>query len=229
MSIEVPEGWLHSAEGVAYPPEPWYLGGSLRVSTFLVSPDQLPPEMTASVPADHSVIRVGGKVPVGVAFVHYTPGGVLQYEELLVAVPVRQGPRVRCSIPQIWVTSDNSMHGGRELWGIPKHLGDFSRSTSGKSTETSMRREGHTVAGLSARDGGPLLPGRRRLPLPTAQHLDGRRFVAHNIMLGTVRRLSAAWDFASSGPLGFLAGRTPTVSAAITDAAILFGLKVERS
>lgn len=229
MTTAAPEGWLTSASGVAYPPEPWYLGGFLRVSAFRVPAGQLPAEMTASVPEDHVPIRLGGSVTVGTAFVHYTAGGVLQYEELLVALAVHRGAQLRTSIPLIWVTSESSQHGGRELWGIPKHLGDFDRSASGPDTETSMRWRGHRVASLSARDGRRLLPGHRQVPLPTAQTLDGRRCTAHNIAVGRVRRLQARWAFASDGPLGFLAGRTPLFSAAITDAAILFGLEVARS
>lgn len=229
MTIEIPEGWLRSESGVAYPPEPWYLGGSLRTSVFRVPVGELPHEVTATVPADHSAIRVGGRATVGVAFAHYVAGGVLQYEELLLAVAVHRGAQVRCSIPRIWVTSESAQHGGRELWGIPKHLGDFSRSADGPATETSMRWEGSAVASLTARDGARLLPGRRQLPLPTAQQLDGRAFAAHNVAVGRVRKLRAAWQFAAGGPLGFLAGREPSFSAAITDAAILFGLGVERS
>lgn len=223
------EGWWTSAAGVAYPPEPWHLGGSLRYSAFRVPTGQLPAEMTASVPADHEPLLLGGKATVGAAFAHYTPGGVLQYEELLVALVVRRGAQVRLSIPLIWVTSKRSQHGGRELWGIPKHLGDFDRTTSGANTDTAMRWRGHRVAELSARDGARLLPGRRQLPLPTAQTLDGRQFLSHNVVVGRVRRLHARWQIASSGPLGFLTGRTPLFNAAITDAGILFGVDVQRS
>lgn len=223
-----PEGWLTSTEGVPYPPEPWFLGGSLRVSAFRVPAGQLPAEMTASVPADHSPIRLGGGVTVGAAFVHYTAGGVLQYEELLVALAVHRGAQVRTSIPLIWVSSERSQRGGRELWAIPKHLGEFDRATSGPDTDTSMRWEGHRVASLSAGDGRSVLPGRRQLPLPTAQTLDGRRCTARNLAVGRVRRLHARWTFAPDGPLGFLAGRSPFGSAAITDAGILFGLEADR-
>lgn len=92
-----------------------------------------------------------------------------------------------------------------------------------------MRWRGHRVAELSARDGARLLPGRRQLPLPTAQTLDGRQFLAHNVVVGRARRLHARWQIAGSGPLGFLTGRTPLFSAAITDAGILFGVDVQRS
>ena len=228
QDLTAPADWWTSAGGVGYPPEPWYLGGSLRVSAFRVPAGQLPAEVTASVPADHEPVRIGGKVTVGAAFAHYTPGGVLQYEELLVALAVRRGARIRTSIPLIWVTSERSQHGGRELWGIPKHRADFDRTTSGPNTETAMRWQGHRVASLSARDGAALLPGRRQLPLPTAQALDGQQFLAHNIAVGRVRRMRARWEFASSGPLGFLAGRTPLFSAAVTDAGILFGVDAQR-
>ncbi|MBA8815369.1 acetoacetate decarboxylase [Microbacterium halimionae] len=103
-----------------YPPEPWHLGGSLLVSVFRVPAAELP---AIEIPGGRRPLRLGGEVLVGTAFANYVPGGVLQYNELLVSVPSVFPPRV--TVPQIWVDSEASRAGGRELWGIPKQLETF--------------------------------------------------------------------------------------------------------
>ena len=222
-------GWIVGPAGVPYPPEPWYLGGSLLLSVFRVPLAGLPDAALACVPPDHALLAPGGAVPVGVACVRYEPGGVLAYDELLVALPVRCGIRVRCSVPWIWVSSASSMHGGRELWGIPKEIGEFTGTVNGPAVRTALRHDGREVAGLAAATGQALLPGRPRVPLATAQLLGGRRRVAHNLLLGRVRAVRTRWWFAPDGPLGFLAGRSPLFGVALTEAAVVFGLRVERS
>ena len=210
-----------------YPPEPWYLGGSLNVSVFLVPAGRLPAGF--ELPGGRRALRLGSRVVVGVASVRYLPGGVLDYDELLVAVPSlgRGGPRV--TIPQIWVDSPTSMRGGRELWGIPKHLATFRQSHRGPVTSMTMSVDGAQVAALRARRGLPLLPGMRQLALPILQHLDGRVTLSHNRVVGRLAGLRAAWHFAENGPLGYLSGRRPVLNIAVHDAAIIFGMDVTRS
>lgn len=203
----------------AYPPEPWYLGGSLLVSAFLVPPRELP---EFEIPDGRRPLKLGGKVVVGTAFVQYVPGGVLEYNELLVALPSLPGPRV--TIPRIWVDSATSLAGGRELWGIPKELHDFTRADTAEGAEVSMG----SVASVSARYGRRLLPGMRQLGLDTLQVLDGRRILSRNRVIGRMHALKATWSFDPDGPLGYLAGRKPFFSAAIRDASIIFGMDVER-
>ncbi|WP_243226387.1 hypothetical protein [Microbacterium sp. CIAB417] len=70
-------------ETPAYPAEPWYLGGSLDVSVFLVPEHELP---AFAMPQGRRPLMVGRRVVVGVASVRYVPGGVLAYDELLVAL-----------------------------------------------------------------------------------------------------------------------------------------------
>lgn len=212
-----------------FPPEPWYLGGHLLVSAFRVPVRELPESVRAAVPHDHTPLVVAGHVTVGAAFVHYLPGGALQYEELLLALPVRRGLAIRQSIPHIWVDSAASRRGGRELWGIPKELGDFTREADGRTVRTTMRSGGAEVAALDARVGPRLLPGTTPVPLATAQLLGGRRFVSRNTVFAHVHALRTTWRFAPDGPLGFLAGRTPLLSVALHDAAVVFGTRVERS
>lgn len=222
--------WHIGADGETYPPEPWYLGGTLLVSTFLVPTRELPARVTDTV-RDAAVrpVTVGDRAVVGAAFVRYTSGGVLSYDELIGSVLVRRGASIMATIPDIWVDSPQSRTGGRELWSIPKHLGDFRRESSGRRVAASMTMDGAPVAALDATIGRASLPGSIGIPLTTAQALDGRRVVSRNRLFPRVRTLNATWTFAPDGPLGHLHGRRPAVSVALTDASIVFGAHVVRS
>ena len=228
MSGHAGPAWLKAADGTSYPPEPWYLGGDFLLSVFRLPVSRLPAAALQAIPADHSLVTVAGRATVGVTFVHYTAGGVLAYEELLVALLVRKGARLRSTIPDIWVSSQSSMHGGRELWGIPKQLGDFKRDHDGPRICSTMSLAGESVAQLDARVGRPLLPGFWQVPQTTAQLLDGQRIVAKNRIVGRLRGLRTQWNISTDGPLGYLAKAKPLLSVGITDAAVLFGTKVER-
>ena len=219
----------------AYPPEPWYLGGSMLVSVFRVPPEAIPP---IAIPDGRRPLRLGRRVIVGAAFARYVPGGVLDYDELLVAVPSFGRGGLRITITRIWVDSEASMIGGRELWGIPKHLATFDRA---EGLADSARRSADTatvsmtlptstapVAAVEARIGRALFPGMPQLPLPTLQAFDGTRILSRNRVIGRIRALRAAWAFDPAGELGFLSGRRPFLSIAIRDAAIIFGMNVER-
>ena len=210
-----------------YPPEPWYLGGSLNVSVFLVPAASLPAGF--ELPNGRRALRLGSKVVVGVASVRYLPGGVLDYDELLVAVPSLGRGGLRVTIPQIWVDSPTSVRGGRELWGIPKHLAVFRQRDRRGVTSMTMSVDGAAVAALRARRGLPLLPGMRQLALPILQNLDGRVTLSHNRVVGRIAGLRAAWHFAANGPLGYLSGRRPVLNIAVHNAAIIFGMDVTRS
>jgi hypothetical protein len=221
-------GWIEAPEGVSYPPEPWFLGGSLVGSVFRVPASALPAALRATIPADHRIVTLAGQVPVVVAFVHYAAGGVLSYEELLVSVPVRRGLRVRVCVGQIWVDSAISAAGGRALWNIPKQLGTFDRWRDGRQVGAEMRDAEGEVAALSARVRGPLLPGRWQFPLTTAQRLDGSEIVASNSIIGRLRTTRASWRFAEQGPLGWLNRARACMDLMIDDAIVAFGQQVAR-
>ena len=188
-----------------YPPEPWHLQGSLVLSVFRV-PRKLVP--TEHLPAGARVITLAGNAFVAVAFVSYEPGSVLTYEELLVATAVRDQHKTAVCVPQIWVDSEASRQGGRELWAIPKQLARFG--------------EGSSIAAVAMTAGVPL-PGRWTIAGPTAQRLDGRDVRARAVMSGRFRLTRAAWMFPANGPLGYLTGRTPLVSLATDDMRLTFG------
>lgn len=212
----------------SYPLEPWYLGGSLLVSVFLVPATSLPTGF--ELPDGRRPLRLGSRVIVGVAAAQYVPGGVLDYDELLIAVPSLGRGGLRITIPQIWVDSPTSLTGGRTLWGIPKQLAHFTRrlDQAGRSI-VQMTLGDDDTATLRARRTGALLPGMRQLALPILQTLDGRTTLSYNRVIGRVAGLRAAWRFSSAGPLGYLAGRRPLLSIALHEASIIFGMRVERS
>lgn len=214
------------SDDTPYPPEPWYLGGSLHVSLFLVPTADLPAGF--ELPNGRRPLQLGGQVLVGVVAVRYLPGGALDYDELLVSVPSLGRGGLRVTIPQIWVDSPASVQGGRELWGIPKQLAEFERADQHGRTSMTMSVNGAPVAALRARRGLPLLPGMRQLALPILQRLDGRVTLSHNRIIGRMSGLRASWKFAADGPLGYLYGRRPLLNIALHDAAIIFGMDVTR-
>lgn len=202
---------------MTYPPEPWYLGGSLLASAFLIDGSQF----ADALPSGRRPIRIGRRIVVGVASASYVPGGVLAYEELLVAIPTLGRGGLCLTIPQIWVDSPSSQAGGTELWGIPKQLAEFERSWD----FAAMNRDEVT---LTSEVRGALLPGMRQLPLPILQQVAGGSILSHNRVIGRLRRLRTSWTFDPTGPLGYLAGRRPFFSFAVRDASIIFGMDVQR-
>lgn len=229
LATRAERAWPRSAGGVSYPPEPWHLGGQLLVSSFRLPVAELPAAVRHAVPDGHRLVAAAGRTVVTAAVAHYAEGGVLAYEELLVALPVRARGAVRFTIPQIWVTSEHSRHGGRELWGIPKDLAAFDRRTAPRQVDVAMQLDGRAVASLHARLGRRLLPGSPKTPLPTAQRLAGGQVTSRNVVFATLRALHAEWRLDPDGPLGYLAGRRPFLGVALDDAAIVFGTDVVRS
>jgi len=221
----------------SYPPEPWYLGGTLLVSSFLVPIMELPPSFAAALPPRRSPVTIGGRAIVGVGFANYSHGGALHYDEFLVAVPSVRAGRLRYTIPQIWVDSAASRQGARDLWAIPKQLATFNRTVSPSGVFTTMTLNDPTatipgdqpVATLTARFGRTRVPGMRKMALPIVQAEPGRRVLSHNFLIGRMTTLSATWTFSPESPLAYLAGHKPFASFAVRDAAVVFGMDVKRS
>ncbi len=222
--IVPPPEWITGRDGVAYPPEPWRLFADFGISLFLVPLTALPAEVAAHAPAGARMLRLGRRAIVGVAAVRYGEGGVLSYDELLVAVPVwhRGGPRV--SISQIWVDSAASRAGGRELWGIPKRLMTTQRRARGGRLEATFTDSaGVELASVSA-DSTRSLPGRWPLPLPTAQRLPEVGLddhISHNSMRAGIHAIRADWRF--GGPLAWLRSAKPVLSVGLSRVDITFG------
>lgn len=203
----------------AYPPEPWALRGQLHTSVFLVPLAQVPVDL----PPGCRPVRLGRYGVVGTAWVAYEPGGVLSYNELMSTLLVRRGARLMPTITHIWVDSEASRDGGRQLWGIPKELARF--TFAGDSYAATDDSGAGSAAPIAAGTVRPLawLPGRWPVRFRVAQVL------AHAAKITPVRcraRLGlsrARFDAAPDGPLAFLAGRRPLLSLSVGGFDMQFG------
>lgn len=195
----------------SYPPEPWDLHGHAYVGVWLLPHELAPRPHSAST----TPIRIFGRVLVCAAFFVYEEPSPLTYDEIMATVLVRQGWRPRVSITHIWVNSEASRDGGRDLWAIPKDLAEFDVARH---------------SSYAAQDIGSLAVRRvRRLPwrLPMgfriAQDRAGTLVVSP--VTGRVRLglATARWSMAAHGPLGFLSGHKPRLTLACRPFHLLFG------
>jgi hypothetical protein len=209
------------ATRVSYPPEPWQLGGSMLMTMWRLPTADVRREAERYVPEGVKLVTAGRHAFLFTAFVRYTPGSVLSYDELLVAAVGRRGVAPVAVIPHIWVDSPASVAGGRELWGIPKGLADFEQSWENPLVARASV-EGRELASVRAAQ-GVRLPGWHRLPMPTAQRLDGHDAFAQVQSLGRLHLGSAAWSFPDDSPLAFIGRGRPLVTSVLRQMTIRFG------
>lgn len=202
---------------MTYPPAPWDMHGQLWLSVFRVRP------------GDHPERPAG---MYGVALVAYEEPSPLTYSELLVARPVREAGGRRVNITDIWVDSEDSLHGGRDLWAIPKGLATFRRTTNGRGVQrTSWDVAVDGVPTVSARftdvsAGAPRTPfrGSTWQVWTRDDHAEGGAEVVADLN-GSARSLPArgSWEFDPAGPLGWLAGKRSLGTFRMSDFAMSFG------
>jgi hypothetical protein len=208
---------------VPYPPEPWHLDATMHVSLWTIPVADLPASLDAALPSDAAPVVAGARALVGGAFVRYAPGGVLAYDELLVACLVRVGTALRVTVSDIWVDSPTSLAGGRGLWGIPKDLATFERRAVGHGRSRWRAERDGTVLAEALVAPGRRLPGTWAVPMSTTQRLDDAELTAPVRSVGRVRLGRAAWRFPADSPLAWLAGRRPATSVTLEDVALVFG------
>lgn len=194
-----------------YPPEPWDLTGVGHVTIW-----RLPTSAIPTLPFSARPLAFRGTALAATAFVRYDERGLMAYDELLAGVVVRLGRRVGLSITDIWVDSESSLHGGRELWGIPKELASFgslfAETASGPiaSASFSPRRV-------------PGLPVPRLLRGSTVQTRAGRTVASPVRAGGRVRPAQATWSLDADGPLAWLRAGRPVTSVVAEDFSMRFG------
>lgn len=201
---------------MTYPPQPWWLCGELSVSLWRV-----PKRLLPAVPEGLSPVLLGEVGLVGTAWVLYRSGSVLEYNELLAAVLVRRGARLRACITHIWVDSAASRQGGRALWGIPKESATF-----GVDSVEPLRIEAHGIASASLGD-RVTLPGKWPLGYRIAQSMAGSLVESRVRVRGRAAVRTASWHLAPHGPLGWLHGREPFLSLALHGFEMRFGAKAD--
>lgn len=111
---------------MVYPPAPWNLQGHALLTCHLIdvglARTVIPPEFEI-------VSLLPGKTLGGVYLSSYDAGSILPYNELIVtAALVRYGQAIGSWISHIYVDHPDSVAGGREIWGLPKELADFTWS-----------------------------------------------------------------------------------------------------
>lgn len=181
-----------------YPPAPWHMHGSLWLSAFRLRED-----------ADER--HPAGTY--GVALVSYEDPSPLTYHELLVARTTKnRAGKGAVTITDIWVDSEASQAGGRELWAIPKELCDFDMESSFRgpvtSTDWTATVERRPIVSAQFTDvsrAAIRMPFTGLVEQPgIAEHPE----IADVVMKGSAKALPcrSRWSFASDGPLAFLQG-----------------------
>jgi len=195
-----------------YPPEPWHLAGTACVSMWRVPVADLPP-----LPEDAEPLALNKTAAVFTAWIDYQPPGQLSYHELLACVAVR-GRGLAASITDIWVDSEISRAGGRELWGIPKELATF--SFTGHRFTAATSEDWIATAAFLPRAG---LPVRLPVRFEIAQALDGRPVRTPVEWSAKPRAAAADWAVNPTGPLRYLSGRRPVANVVLGDTRLRFG------
>jgi len=107
---------------MVYPPAPWTLKGYAFHTLQLADIDQAQPLVP---PEFHLLPVLPGKTLACVYLASYEHGSVLQYHELIVALLARYHYKICFWISHIYVDNENSVAGGREIWGLPKEMAHF--------------------------------------------------------------------------------------------------------
>jgi hypothetical protein len=198
-----------------FPAEPWRLRGDMYLTLWRVPVDTLP---AWRLPSAVRPLVVHRRCVVVTFWVDYRPGGTLVYHELLVALAVRHERTVAGSAVTAWVDSEQSLAGGRALWGIPKQLATITMDATA---------DGRTVhAMLSSAEGAVHgeYRDRRRLPgrLPVRATLLQRRETGDTCtvplrLTGRPAIGRVSLRTAPDSPLAFLNGLGPRLSLAMRD------------
>lgn len=202
----------------AYPPEPWRMAGDASISAWYLPADEAP-----AVPAGVEPLIVAGRVLVLAAWVRYRAPSPLTYDELLAAVAVRSGRRIAGTITDIWVDSEASLAGGRELWGIQKDMAAFDVNEGRAFTASAATAEDWiTTAAFKVRTGLPWAPPSRAT---IVQAFDGGLKHTPVRVRAKPRPATASWNPNPDGPLGYLAARTPFFSMRMDEFDMTFGVQ----
>lgn len=129
---------------MTYPQPPWALQGHTLVTLQLVDVAQA----RSLVPPELEIVSVWpGKTVGGVYIASYGLGSVLEYNELIVvAALTRCAGKFGTWISHIYVDNPNSVAGGREIWGLPKELAQF---TWEQGPRVRVHQGGQLLCGLN--------------------------------------------------------------------------------
>ncbi|HEY9651724.1 MAG TPA: acetoacetate decarboxylase family protein [Coleofasciculaceae cyanobacterium] len=108
---------------MAYPQAPWTLQGHAIQTVQLIDIERVRP----LIPSELQIISVWpGKTLGGVYLSYYGSASVLKYSELIVvAGVVSYSGKIGGWVSHIYVDNIDSVAGGRDIWGLPKELAEF--------------------------------------------------------------------------------------------------------
>lgn len=131
---------------MAYPEAPWTLQGYAIQTLQLIDIDKARP----FIPTELDIISVWpGKTLGGVYVSSYGFGSVLEYNELIVVAGiVTYSGKIGGWISHIYVDNSDSVAGGREIWGLPKELAEFSW-VKGDQSNVTVRQGNQQLCSLT--------------------------------------------------------------------------------
>jgi hypothetical protein len=161
---------------MTYPPAPWHTHGRAYIQPYLVQASSL------SLPDGFRPVSLAGRCVGILALIEYVPPSPLTYAELAWMPCLVSASGVRgYYIEKMYVDSEASLAGGRELWAIPKQLARFAieddyatvDTEDGAHVELSLFKRGPSVplragAGTVQDDGSELVRFRGRGTARTA-------------------------------------------------------------
>ena len=108
---------------MSYPAAPWTLNGFAVQTLHLLDIRR----SRIFVPSELEVVPVlPGHTLGGVYLSSYGSGSTLEYSELIVVAGlVRYQNKIGTWISHIYVNNEDSVAGGREIWGLPKEMAQF--------------------------------------------------------------------------------------------------------
>ena len=171
---------------MAYPQSPWILQGYAILCAHLIDTQRV----RSLIPSELKIISVlPGKTVGGICLCYYGTGSVMEYSELIV-VPAFVGyqGKIGSWISHIYVDNPDSVAGGREIWGLPKELAQF---TWEKGAHVTVRQGNRILCSLKY----------NRPTLVWRQWLSGSSFSTMNSDL-------LSFSFEIESRLGFVGSRS---------------------
>lgn len=203
---------------VSYPPSPWHLKAAGHLSIWRVPVRNI---SNLDLPAGVTPVAFARSAWLAAGLVAYRPGGVLTYNELFLATLVRVNHQLGLTIIAIWVDSDASLRGGRELWGVPKQRAEFRRANAQAPSIEVVGSEG--VLARTRFDAHWRWPTRASAKSLVVQDNAGALQCTPAIASARMNFGKAEWEFAERSPFEILRERKPLFSIGLIDADIRFG------
>lgn len=166
-------------------------------------------------------LRTDRAMTLATALVDYRVGGDLAYREFLVSTT--NATLTGGTILKIWVDSPASMAGGRELWGIPKELADFTFAGDHGFTG-SVAVGGQSVVSYTFTP-WLTLPGRWPLPNTVRQLHNGGERRTKSLFRTKLQLGAGSLNVPADSPVSFLRQGRVLIHSAMRDFTVQFGLR----